>query len=176
MKYIIVGKAASGKDFLQKRMVSLGYHPMKQYTTRDIRDNETGDEYHFISLEKYKIAEDGGTFLSSNFYRIGWYGISYAELINNDVAILSPANIKDVFEKYPDIRNCFTVIYLDIPVEIRRERLSRRYSNKVGDDNEVRIANDERDFKDFKDYDIKLETTEDINNFINNLSSIEKNK
>ena len=43
-KYIIVGPGASGKDYLQKKMIDLGYHPMKQYTTREIRENETGNE------------------------------------------------------------------------------------------------------------------------------------
>ena len=52
-KYIIVGPGASGKDYLQKKMIDLGYHPMKQYTTREIRENETVDEYHFISKEEF---------------------------------------------------------------------------------------------------------------------------
>ena len=100
-KYIIVGPGASGKDYLQKKMIDLGYHPMKQYTTREIRENETGDEYHFISKEEFDYMDDRAKFISVNFYRIGWYGVSYDELVNSDVAILSPANVKDVFTLFP---------------------------------------------------------------------------
>jgi hypothetical protein len=70
----------------------------------------------------------------------------------------------------PRLRDRFTIIYLDIPVSIRRERLNARYINKVGDDNEVRLANDERDFKDFSLWDIRFEDVKSIDNFINNLS------
>ena len=169
-KYIIVGPGASGKDWFLKKLVEIGYKPMKQYTTREKRENETGDEYHFVSEEEFKDMDDRAKFISVNFYRIGWYGVSYDELINSDVAILSPANVKDIFNLYPELRDRFTIIYLDIPVSIRRERLNARYKNKVGDDNEVRLANDERDFKDFTLWDIRFEDVKSIDNFINNLS------
>lgn len=168
-KYIIVGPGASGKDYLQKKMIDLGYCPMKQYTTREIRENETGDEYHFISKEEFDYMDDRAKFISVNFYRIGWYGVSYDELVNSDVAILSPANVKDVFTLFPELRDRFTIIYLDIPVSIRRERLNSRYQSKIGDDNEVRLANDERDFKDFTLWDIRFEDVKSIDDFINNL-------
>jgi len=169
-KYIIVGPGASGKDWLMKRMIKLGLHPMKQYTTREIREYETGDEYHFVSDEVFKDMDDRAKFISVNFYRIGWYGVSYDELINSDVAILSPANVKDVFTTFPDLRNRFTIIYLDIPEDIRRKRLAKRYTNKVGDDNEIRLKNDARDFKDFSIWDIRLDSVKSVNEYINNLS------
>ena len=90
-KYIIVGPRTSGKDYLQTKMIDLGYHPMKQYTTREIRENETGNEYHFVSDDEFKYMDDRAKFISVNFYRLGWYGVSYDELINSDGAVLSPA-------------------------------------------------------------------------------------
>lgn len=169
-KYIIVGPGASGKDWMLQKMVGLGLKPMKQYTTREIRDNENGDEYHFISEEEFKDMDDHAKFISVNFYRIGWYGVSYDELINSDVAILSPANVKDVFTAFPELRDKFTIIYLDIPEEVRRERLAKRYTNKVGDDNEVRLKNDARDFKDFSIWDLRLDSENLVTEYINNLS------
>lgn len=169
-KYIIVGPGASGKDWMLQKMVGLGLKPMKQYTTREIRDNENGDEYHFISEEEFKDMDDHAKFISVNFYRIGWYGVSYDELINSDVAILSPANVKDVFTAFPELRDKFTIIYLDIPEEVRRERLTKRYTNKVGDDNEVRLKNDARDFKDFSIWDLRLDSENLVTEYINNLS------
>ncbi len=169
-KYIIVGPGASGKDWMLQKMKELGYHPMKQYTTREIRDNETGDEYHFVSEQVFKDMDDRAQFISVNFYRIGWYGVSYDELINSDVAILSPANVKDVFTTFPELRDRFTIIYLDIPEDVRRERLAKRYTDKVGDDNEVRLKNDAKDFKDFSIWDLRLESENMVDEYINNLS------
>ena len=174
-KYIIVGPGASGKDWMLQKMKELGYHPMKQYTTRDIRENETGDEYHFVSEEEFMAMDDRAQFISVNFYRIGWYGVSYDELKNSDVAILSPANVVDIFTTFPELRKDFTIIYLAIPEEVRRERLASRYTNKVGDDNEIRLKNDAKDFKDFSIWDLKLESEKMVVDYINNLSlSLEK--
>lgn len=169
-KYIIVGPGASGKDWMLQRMVKLGLKPMKQYTTREKRENETGDEYHFVSETVFKDMDDRAKFISVNFYRIGWYGVSLDELKNSDVAILSPANVKDVFTTFPELRNQFTIIYLAIPEEVRRERLAKRYTNKIGDDNEVRLKNDARDFKDFCIWDLRLESEKMVTDYINNLS------
>ena len=169
-KYIIVGAGASGKDWLIKKMEEIGYKPMKQYTTREKRENETGDEYHFVSETVFKEMEKEGRFISVNFYRIGWYGVSYDELVNSDTAILSPANVKDVFTMFPELRERFIIIYLDIPEEVRRQRLNNRYKNKVGDDNEVRLKNDAKDFKDFSMWDLRLESEKSVDEYINNLS------
>ena len=166
-KYIIVGPGASGKDWMLKKMVENGYRPMKQYTTREKRDNETGDEYHFISEETFKDMDDKGKFISSNFYRIGWYAVSYDELVNSDVAILSPANVRDVFNLYPELRDKFTVIYLDMPESLRRERLARRYTGKVGDNNEERLAADRKDFDGFALWDLRLGDEKSVTTFIN---------
>ena len=119
--------------------------------------------------------ENKGSFISVNFYRIGWYGVSYDELINSDAAILSPANVRDVFEQFPELRDRFTIIYLDIPEEVRRQRLNSRYTNKVGDDNEVRLKNDAKDFKNFSIWNLRLESEKMVDEYINNLPPKMKN-
>ena len=43
-KIILIGKAASGKDFFQKQLVSNGWIPLRQYTTRPKRPTEVGNE------------------------------------------------------------------------------------------------------------------------------------
>lgn len=169
-KYIIVGPGASGKDWLLNRMMSLGFRPMRQYTTREKRENETGNEYHFVDEETFKKMESENKFASVNFYHIGWYGVSYDELRKSDVAILSPANVRDVFRMYPGLRDRYTIIYLDMPIELRRKRLAARYVNKVGDDNERRLAADEHDFAGYDIWDLRFEDVKSVNDFINNLS------
>ena len=166
-KYIIVGPGASGKDWVLKKMVEMGYKPMRQYTTREKRENETGDEYHFISEEEFRHMDDRAQFISANFYRIGWYGISYDELMDSDVAILSPANVKDIFSLRPELRDRFTIIYLDMPEDLRRERLNKRYLQKVGDDNEARLAADRKDFAGFDLWDLRLVDEKSVTTFIN---------
>ena len=166
-KYIIVGPGASGKDWMLKKMVKMGYKPMRQYTTREKRENETGDEYHFISEETFRDMDERGQFISSNFYRIGWYDVSYNALMSSDVAILSPANVRDVFNLYPELRDRFIIIYLDMPESLRRKRLARRYTEKVGDNNEERLAADRRDFDGFDLWDLRLGDQKSVNTFIN---------
>lgn len=168
-KYIIVGPGASGKDWLLKKMVEKGYQPMKQYTTREKRENETGDEYHFVSENVFKDMNGRAKFISVNFYHIGWYGVSLDELLSSDVAILSPANVYDIFRMSPGLRDRFTIIYLDIPIDVRRERLAKRYKNRVGDDNERRIAADTEDFKDFSIWDLRFDSEKMVTDYINNL-------
>lgn len=172
-KYILVGKGASGKDWMQKKMVEKGFKAMKQYTTREKRENETGEEYHFVSDSEFKNMDDRGQFISVNFYHIGWYGISYDELMSSDVAILSPANIRDVFDTFPHLRDRFTIIYLDIPADVRRKRLSGRYTSKIGDDNERRMVADEADFREFTLWDLRLRDEKSVDDFINNLSHLD---
>ena len=153
-KIIILGKAASGKDVLQKQLVSNGWIPLRQYTTRPIRPNETGDEYHFISEEEFNI-------ISNNLMSVqsfnGWkYGFNIDEAISSDVMIFSPANFFSinisVDSKIEELLNNSTVVYLDIDEEIRRERLSKRYVGGKEDDSlERRLQADKKDFKYFDD-------------------------
>ena len=46
------------------------------------------------------------------------------------------------------------IIYLDIPIEVRKARLSERNDNS--DSIDRRLAADEKDFENFTEYDIKL--------------------
>jgi dephospho-CoA kinase len=51
-------------------------------------------------------------------------------------------------------RQLFTIIYLDISEDIRKSRLLLR--NMPGDTLDRRIESDELDFKDFKNYDLRI--------------------
>ena len=145
-----MGKAASGKDFLQKQLVSNGWIPLRQYTTRPKRPTETGDEYHFVSEEEFDSIRHKLTSVQ-NFK--GWlYGYDIEEALNSDVMIFSPANFFDLMIssdiKSRDLLQRSTIIYLDIDEETRRERLSVRYVGGAEDDPlERRLRADEKDFE-----------------------------
>ena len=176
-KFIIIGKAASGKDFLQMQFVCNGWIPLRQYTTRPKRPNEVGDEYHFVTEEEFDSISDN---LMSVQYFNGWrYGYDIKEALTSDVMIFSPANFISMHTS-PDmgsmILECSSkIIYLDIDEDTRRERLSVRYVGGNEDDSlERRLQADAKDFEFFDKYDwdnnpkgyIRLCNESDVNDFL----------
>lgn len=155
-KIIIIGKAASGKDFLQKQLVLNGWVPLRQYTTRPKRPNEVGDEYHFVTEEEFdNISHKLVSVQNFN----GWkYGFDMDEALKSDVMIFSPANFFNMVYNF-DIKNLelsisSIVIYLDIDEYTRRERLSVRYVGGSEDDSlERRLRADADDFEFFDNID-----------------------
>ena len=180
-KIIILGKAASGKDFLQKQLVLSGFIPLKQYTTRPKRPNENGSEYHFVTEEEF---DSISTKLQSIQNFNGWrYGYDMGEALESDVMIFSPGNYIEMLLS-ADIRMrklslCSTVVYLDIDEHIRRERLSKRYKAGNADDSlERRLQADAEDFKfidnlDWNENDkhIKLCSENEVNDFLKKILS-----
>lgn len=180
-KIIIIGKAASGKDYFQKCLIEEGWIPLRQYTTRPKRPTEVGDEYHFVTEEEF---DD----ISHNLISVqnfnGWkYGFDISEMVLSDVMIFSPANLFDM-KKSSDIRiqqfmRDSVVIYLDISEEVRRERLSVRYVGGNEDDSlERRLWADANDFEFFDNNDwgdkpnfVRLYNKEDVDNFLEKLLS-----
>ena len=73
-KYLIVGPAGSGKDWLQQRFIEKGYTPLVQYTTRPMRPTENGTEYHFISQKLMGKMIREMKFLSVKNFKTWWYG------------------------------------------------------------------------------------------------------
>ena len=151
-KIILIGKAASGKDFLQMQLVSNGLRPLRQYTTRPKRPTEVGDEYHFVLEEEFDSIVDN---LTSVHTFNGWrYGIDINEVFLSDVMIFSPANFFDMKELLDKNKILYTIVYLDVDEDTRRDRLSVRYVGGNSDDSlERRLIADEKDFKFFDNID-----------------------
>lgn len=164
-RIIIIGKAASGKDFLQKQLIENGFCPLKQYTTRPKRPNEDGSEYHFID-------EEGFNSISHKLCSVqnfnGWkYGYDIDEALASDVMIFSPANFFDMNmstdERCRELSRSSMVVYLDIDEDIRRERLSVRYNGGKEDDSlERRLRADAEDFRTLDHIDWKNSSLEDF--------------
>ena len=151
-KFIIIGKAASGKDYFQKQLVSNGWIPLRQYTTRPKRPNEVGDEYHFVSEDYFNCIKHN---LRSVQNFNGWmYGFCMEEAISSDVMIFSPANFLNMYLSSDilsrDLLLNSIIVYLDIDEDTRRERLSVRYVGGNEDDSlERRLQADKDDFEFF---------------------------
>ena len=152
---IIVGKTASGKDTVVKKLVDdYKYTKIITYATRPMRKGEQQDiTYHFISDEEFKQKIDEGFFAEWKSYitneGVWYYGSSLEDIKNADdksVIILTPQGYRDIKEKLPD-KN-IACIYLYENIDTMKKRLSKR-----GDDHkevERRIKSDLEDFKNFE--------------------------
>jgi guanylate kinase len=152
-KVILVGKAASGKDHMRKVMEGRGFTYGISYTTRPPREGEIdGCDYYFMSKKDFEER------IKSNFWYEwvefnGWYyGTSYQQFKEQcNLFIMTPNGISHI---NPIDRKECTIIYLDIPINVRRKRLEER--EMPGDSLERRIESDERDFANFTDFDIQI--------------------
>lgn len=68
--FYIMGKSASGKDMLFKKLLSgTPLHPMVLYTTRPMRENEQdGREYHFVDRSVYEQMLQDGKIIEERTY------------------------------------------------------------------------------------------------------------
>jgi len=151
MRIILVGKAASGKDYLRDMLTEEGLTPDVSYTSRPPREGEEdGVAYNFISDMEFSTLVRRGK-MHEHVEFNGWqYGTTNVSWRNSDVFIMTPSGINQISR---EDRNDCVVVYIDIPLDIRRSRLMERSdSDKV----ERRILADEEDFKGFTDYDIQI--------------------
>ena len=150
-KVILIGKAAAGKDHMSKVLEGRGFKYGTSYTTRPPRKGEIdGRDYYFISEEDFKhYAENNFWYEYVQFN--GWYYGSSVEQFRNtcNLFVMTPKGVSAI---NPIERKKCTIIYLDIPLEIRRKRLEER--GDVNDKIERRLAADEKDFEGFTDFDI----------------------
>lgn len=150
-KIIITGHGASGKDFLLKKLKPLGLVPAIFYTTRDIRQNEIhGVDYYFISDIAFSVMDKKGLFIDKQTFNNWNYGLTISNLDNSNIAIMNPFTIKNIYDKIKD--NSF-IIFLDIPLEIRKTRLSNRNDK---DSVARRLQADSEMFYNFDLYDVRI--------------------
>ena len=152
-RIVLAGKAASGKDYLRRKLASKGFVYGISYTSRPPRPNEAdGIDYHFVSRERFEELISEGFFYEHVEFN-GWlYGTAKYQWNGGcDVFIMTPHGISKID---PRDRERTFVIYVDIPIEVRRARLAQR--NDSNDQTERRIAADESDFEGFTDFDVRI--------------------
>lgn len=160
-RVIITGPSGSGKDWLLRELSKSGLKSSTKTTTRPKRTNEvSGVNYHFIDHQKFQsILENGGFICHQKFDVVSqngipdtWhYGLSKDEFNSSRVFILTPNEIGQIPK---EIRSQCFVVYLDIDRDIRESRILKR--NDTNDSVKRRLDSDEIDFKDFKDYDLRI--------------------
>lgn len=148
-RVIICGKACSGKDYLKAKLITDGLVPSVSYTTREPRVGETeGSSYYFIKEAEFLSMIDCDKFREWNKFANKWYyGTTQEAFDLANIFIMTPSGLKALSEAE---RKESLIIYIDVPEEIRRERLCAR---KDKDDPERRLATDRADFEFYADYD-----------------------
>ena len=152
-RIILCGKAASGKDHLRKILEGRGYNYGVSYTTRPPRKGEVdGKDYYFLEENEFKTLIEQGFFYEHVTFNGWYYGTSKEQWFNtDDVFIMTPSGISKLHAA--DRKQSF-IIFIDIPIDIRRERLSQRNDNS--DSIERRLEADDNDFSTFTDFDIRI--------------------
>ncbi len=152
-RIVLCGKVASGKDHMRKILQSRGFTYGVSYTTRPPRQGEVcGLDYHFISVPEFEtLLADGYWYEWVEFN--GWYYATSNEqfLKGCNLFIMTPKGISLI---KPQDRLTTTVMWLDVDLKTRQQRLSLR--EMPGDTAERRIQSDENDFAGFTDYDIRI--------------------
>lgn len=151
-RIILVGRAASGKDYIRKKFEARGFRYAVSYTTRPPREGEIdGVDYIFISQEEAQEMIENDDFYEYVEFN-GWiYGTTRDQFDEDHVFIMTPSGLAHVDE---DSRKKSFVIFIDIDEAVRRERMATR--NMPGDSVDRRIEADRKDFENFTNYDIRI--------------------
>jgi guanylate kinase len=149
-RIILIGKAGSGKDYFRDYLKDSARLDVS-YTTRPPRKGEVdGYTYNYITEEEFLAKKEKGFFLEAVNFNGWWYGTSNENWKNKNLFIMTPSGTLHVPKE--DRESC-TFVYFDIPLNIRRERLSKRSDS---DSVDRRIKADEIDFKDLKDFNVRV--------------------
>ena len=155
-KIALVGAGASGKDFLRSKFQDRGFVYGVSSTTRPPRNGEeNGVDYYFLTDEEFNEGIENELFVEWQEFNNWKYGLVKPEFERCDIMILN-AEAVDLLE--PEYRDRLFVIYTDIDRQVRLDRLNARGDF---DNPERRIAEDDKQFRNFSNFDCKI-TNEDF--------------
>lgn len=134
--FCIMGKSATGKDTVYKRVLEYcgaRFGTITSYTTRPIRDGECeGVEYHFVSREEFERLKEAGKVIESRTYNTVYGEWTYftaddgqIELESNDYLLIM------TLEGYHSLVTYFgndrvVPIYIEVEDGLRLERAVKR--------------------------------------------------
>ncbi len=163
MIYYLMGKSASGKDTVYKklRLMRPQWREVVLYTTRPIRDGERdGVEYHFVTGAVLEKLAEQGRIIESRTYHTVYGPWTYATVDDGQFLGLDSTGYLMIgtLESYRKIRDYFgeknlMPLYIEVPNEIRMTRaLAREQAQKIPKLAEMhrRFEADELDFSEEK--------------------------
>lgn len=155
MRIILCGPGASGKDYFRDWLISKGLTFGVSTTTRQARPGEVdGKTYHFVTEETFMEKVNTGQMVEWCEFSGWFYGTDAKDFAEKNVFIMTPSGMAQIDKAA--LGNS-VVVYFNAPREVRRERLEKRFAaHPTGDTPERRLSTDDRNFSDFRDYDIEI--------------------
>ena len=149
-KIILVGHAASGKDFFRDFLIENKFNTSISHTTRPMREGEEdGKTYHFVSDDVFNKMIQDNLFFEHKEFNEWKYGTSKKSIEKAEVFIFTPSGIKSLPKEFTDKA---IIVFFDIDQEIRTIRLSKRKDGETA----RRIVADYNDFYNFKQFTIRV--------------------
>lgn len=125
-KILLVGKSGSGKNTVQDYLVNkYGLKPLVSYTTRDKRYPEE-DTHIFITMQDF-LNKQHDDFIAYTFYNGNHYFATKEQFEESDVYIIDTLGVKYI--RNLNITSPYIVVYLDVPTDVRAERMAMRNDN-----------------------------------------------
>ncbi len=151
-KIALVGKAASGKDYLKSKLIKRGMNFGVSSTTRPPREGEVdGVDYHFMTEDEFlnHIAYENIVFYQK--FNGHFYGITQQEFKSCDAVILNA----EVLSKMPaEVRQSLFVIYINIDDRTRMLRMKERGFSDI--EITERVYADNKQYDGFDNYDLMI--------------------
>jgi guanylate kinase len=156
-KIVISSVSASGKTTLVNALTELypDIYRLKTCTTRPVRPEENGDEYHFMEKHDMEVAVLCDAFVESSVVYGEYYGLTKEEVESNKdknvLVILDVKGMKKFKKLYPDT---LTIFIEPPPVAVLVDRLKER--NTTSEDVHKRINEIRSELKLIKKYDVLI--------------------
>lgn len=155
---IVASPSASGKTTIVSRAIEqFKLRRLITTTTRSRRPEETGGEYHFVTIDEFNEMKSSDAFIEYNEVYGNWYGLTKAEVNSNfnnlSIAILDVGGVKTMKSLYGD--NVKTIFIMPPSIDELKNRLAKRM---IDDDseNDRRLAAIEREVADAHLFDYRI--------------------
>lgn len=152
-KIVLIAPGGAGKDYLKAQLVDRGFKPSVSYTTRPIRNGEVdGVSYKFVSEDVFEMMIENDEFREYNCFgeQKWYYGTTKRDFVESNLFIMTPSGVSALSKEE---RDSVTVVYLDIPEDVRYTRLTARND---ADTPQRRIDTDRKLFENYSDFDVRI--------------------
>lgn len=149
IKVLIVGRTATGKDYLANELKSRGMILLKSHTTRPKRSDDE-DTHTFITNEEYD-AIDKSTVVAHTEINGNKYFATKDDVLNCDVYIIDVNGLRQISESMPDTP--VIVVYMTANEEERKKRFIKRSGldeNKALKEYKERTESENAQFSEFE--------------------------
>lgn len=140
-KVLLVGKSGSGKNTVQDYLVrKYGLKPLLSYTTRERRFPEE-NTHTFITLQEYEGFKQTD-FIAYTFYNGNHYFATKKQFEEADIYIIDLDGVEYISKLNLGLETPYIVIYLDVPEDVRRQRMESRNDDATAIEERLRYDED----------------------------------